>query len=249
MLELPSPNSPAPPPYNQLDPVQHGAAWVRCLSTGRLNENGLLVTDSPSGGAGLLVDPGSDAGQLLRMVDTSGAEVQAILLTHGHYDHIGAVQALRHELDAPVYLHAAELPVYAGAGALAQQFGESSFQQPDPPDALIRQGQTFRAGGVTLTARELPGHSPGHTVFVGDGFVLAGDTLFRGAIAPTNLPGADRTLLLRGIVRELLHLPPHTVVYPGHGAPTTVGAERGRALFRRWLAEALPHPAASTLSP
>ncbi|MDO4262851.1 MAG: MBL fold metallo-hydrolase [Deinococcus sp.] len=227
----------APPPYHQLDPVQHGAAWVRCLSTGTLNQNCLLVTDAPEFGAGLLIDPGSDAGQILRMVEASGAEVQATLLTHGHYDHIGAADAVRKALEVPVYLHAAELPVYAGAGALAQQFGESDFQQPGPPDALVRQGQTFTAGAASLTARELPGHSPGHTVYVGGGFVLAGDTLFRGAIAPTNLPGADRTLLLRGIVRELLSLPPHTVIYPGHGAPTTVGAERERPLFRRWLAE------------
>lgn len=230
-------NNLAPLPYDQLDPVQHGAAWVRCLSTGTLNENCLLVTDAPEFGAGLLIDPGSDAGQILRMAEASGAEVQATLLTHGHYDHIGAVQAVREALKVPVWLHPGELDMYAGAGALAQLLGETDFQQPAPPDALLRQGQTFTAGGVTLSARELPGHSPGHTVFVGDGFVLAGDTLFRGAIAPTNLPGADRTLLLHGIVRELLSLPPHTVIYPGHGAPTTVGAERERPLFRRWLAQ------------
>ncbi|GHF92593.1 hydrolase [Deinococcus piscis] len=228
----------APPPYDQLDPVQHGAAWVRCLSTGTLNENCLLVTDAPEFGTGLLIDPGSDASQILRMVEASGAEVQATLLTHGHYDHIGAVQAVREALEVPVWLHPGELDVYAGAGALAQQFGEDDFEPPAPPDALLRQGQTFTAGGVTLTARELPGHSPGHTVFVGDGFVLAGDTLFRGAIAPTDLPGADRSQLLGGIVHELLSLPPHTVIYPGHGAPTTVSAERDRPLFRRWLAGA-----------
>ena len=104
-----------------------------------------------------------------------------------------------------------------------------------PPDGWTAQGQVFRAGELELTARELPGHSPGHVVLVGEGFVCAGDTLFAGAIAPTDRPGADRAALLAGIVRELLTLPPQTVIYPGHGAPTTVAAERERALFRRRL--------------
>lgn len=223
----------APLAYNQLDPVQHGAAWVRCLATGPLNQNCLLVTDAA--GMGLLIDPGSDAQQILRMVQGSGAAVQAMLLTHAHYDHIGAVQPLREELDVSVYLHPAELDNYVGAAALAQTFGVTNFQPPALPDKAIHQGQVFTAGAVTLTARELPGHSPGHVVWVGDGFVLAGDTLFAGAIAPTNLPGADRSQLIAGIVRELLSLPPDTVIYPGHGAPTTVGAERGQPLFRRHL--------------
>ncbi|WP_261664442.1 MBL fold metallo-hydrolase [Deinococcus sp. Marseille-Q6407] len=225
-----------PPPYNQLEPVQHGAAWVRVLSTGLLNENCVLVTDAPSGGCGFLVDPGSDAAQILRMLDSSGAEVQALLLTHGHFDHIGAVQEVREALKVPVYLHPLDGAIYAGSADLAGLLGAADFQQPAPPDAPLRQGQVLTAGGLTLTVRELPGHTPGHVVYRGDGFVLSGDTLFPGALAPTNLPGGDRPQLIAGILRELLSLPPDTRLYPGHGRPLSVADGRANPLFRRRLA-------------
>ncbi len=226
-----------PPAFNQLTPRLHGGALVWNLSTGPLNENCLLVRDAASDAA-FLIDPGADAAQISRLVLDAGAEVAAILLTHAHPDHIGAVQPLREEWEVPVYLHPQETAHVLEAPALAAALGMADFVPLALPVQALEDGQTFRAGGLQLTAHHLPGHSPGHVIFAAQGFVLAGDTLFQGAIAPTNRPDADRETLLQGIVRKLLTQPPDTVIYPGHGAPTTAAAERGRPLFRRRLAAA-----------
>ncbi|EYB69023.1 beta-lactamase-like protein [Deinococcus phoenicis] len=214
---------------------EHGAARVWTLPTGPLQENAVLVAGQ--GGEGFLFDPGDDAEEVLALVRGAGVTVRGILLTHGHFDHIGAVQPLREALGVPVYLHPADLPLYRLGAASAARWS-LPFTQPADPDHGIEQGQTFTAGDLTLTARELPGHAPGHVVFVADtgeapGFVVAGDTLFQGSIGRTDLPGGNHPQLIEGIGRELLSLPDETAVYPGHGRATTVGAERRTNLFLR----------------
>lgn len=176
-------------------------------------------------GQGFLFDPGDDAGRILQLVKETGVTVQAILLTHAHFDHIGAVQPVRESLEVPVYLHPADLPLYR-LGAVSAARWNLPFIQPADPDHAIGQDQMFTAGTLQLTARELPGHAPGHVVFSGDGFVIAGDTLFQGSIGRTDLPGGNHPQLIAGIQRELLTLPGHTAVYPGHGDSTTIERER-----------------------
>ncbi|BDP40098.1 hydrolase [Deinococcus aetherius] len=184
------------------------------------------------GGEGFLFDPGDEAERVLALVRGAGVTVRGILLTHAHFDHIGAVQPVREALGVPVSLHTADLPLYRLGAASAARWN-LPFIQPEAPDHEITQGQVFTAGDLALTARELPGHAPGHVVFVGDGFVVAGDTLFQGGIGRTDLPGGNHPQLLAGIARELLSLPDETVVYPGHGPATTVGAERRTNPFLR----------------
>ncbi|WP_199776945.1 MBL fold metallo-hydrolase [Deinococcus sp. NW-56] len=213
-----------------IQPRQHGAARVWSLSTGPLQENAVLVAGA--GHEGFLFDPGDDAARILALVRESGVRVRGILLTHAHFDHIGAVQPVREALGVPVWLHPADLPLYRLGAASAARWN-LPFIQPEAPEHEIRGGQTFTAGDLTLTARELPGHAPGHVVFVGDGFVVAGDTLFQGSIGRTDLPGGNHAQLLDGIARELLSLPDETAVYPGHGPATTVGAERRTNPFLR----------------
>lgn len=214
---------------------QHGPARVWTWPTGPLQENVVLVAGPE--GEGFLFDPGDEPGRVLEMVRDAGVTVRAILLTHAHFDHIGAVQPVRETLRVPVYLHPADQPIYRLGAASAARWN-LPFTQPAAPDHEITGGQTFTAGGLSLTARELPGHAPGHVVFVsgtpaGEGFVVAGDTLFQGSIGRTDLPGGNHPQLLAGIARELLSLPDETVVYPGHGASTTVGAERRSNPFLR----------------
>lgn len=209
---------------------EHGPARVWTLPTGAIQENAVLVAGQD--GEGFLIDPGDDAEALLALVRGSGVTVRGILLTHAHFDHIGAVQPLREALGVPVYLHPADRPLYERGAESAARWN-LPFTQPAAPDAGIAHGQTFQAGDLTLTARELPGHAPGHVVFVGDGFVVAGDTLFQGSIGRTDLPGGNHPQLIEGIGRELLSLPDETAVYPGHGPATTVGAERRTNLFLR----------------
>lgn len=206
-----------------LTPKQHGHARVWLLPTGPLQENCYLAAGPE--GQGFLIDPGDDAGRVLALAQASGVQVQAILLTHGHFDHIGAVQAVREALKVPVYLHPEAAPDYDSGQDRAALFG-LPLTQPAAPDHIIAQDQSFSAGSLTLTARDLPGHAAGHVVFMGDGFVLAGDTLFAGSIGRTDLPGGNHPQLLTGIAAELLTLDGDTVIYPGHGPATTVARER-----------------------
>lgn len=211
-------------------PQHYGSDRVWTMPTGPLQENASLVADAA--GLGFLIDPGDQPERLAAWIQESGVSVQAILLTHAHFDHIGAVQPLRELLGVPVYLHAADLEIYRTGAASAGRW-HLPFVQPADPDHSISQGQTFQAGTLTLTARELPGHAPGHVVFVGNGFVIDGDTLFAGSIGRTDLPGGNHPQLLAGIERELLSLPDDTVLYPGHGEPTTVGREKRSNPFLR----------------
>lgn len=210
---------------------EHGKARVWVLPTGPIQENAVLVAGEEQ--EGFLIDPGDDAEAILALVRDAGVTVRAILLTHAHFDHIGAVQPVREALGVPVYLHPAELPIYRLGAASAARWN-LPFRQPADPEEEITQGQVLTAGNLRLTARELPGHSPGHVVFVAEtGFVVAGDTLFQGSIGRTDLPGGNHPQLIEGIRRELLSLPDETAIYPGHGAATTVGAERRKNLFLR----------------
>lgn len=201
----------------------HGSVRIWSLSTGPLQENALLVAGADD--QGFLFDPGDDASRILALVRATGVTVQAILLTHAHFDHIGAVQPVREALKVPVYLHPADLPLYRLGADSAGRWG-LPFTQPADPEHPIAQGQAFTAGDLKLIARELPGHAPGHVVFVGDGFVIAGDTLFAGGIGRTDLPGGNHPQLLAGIRQELFTLPGDTYVYPGHGGYTTIDREK-----------------------
>lgn len=203
---------------------EYGPLRVATLATGPLQENAVLVWDAATL-QGYLIDPGDEAQRLLAWVRGLGVQVQAIVLTHGHFDHIGAVEALRHELKVGVHLHAGDLPLYRLGGESAARYG-LPFTQPADPDHTLTQGQTLPLGNSVLTVRELPGHAPGHIVLTAPGFVIAGDTLFESGVGRSDLPGGNHQQLIDGIQKELMTLSDDTAVYPGHGRPTTVGRER-----------------------
>ena len=197
---------------------------MRILSrtVGLLEENSYLVVDDATHEA-VLIDPGDDAGVLIDMIRESDAQLRGIWITHGHLDHIGAVSAIRREYDVPVYLHAADRPVYEAQSFFAQAYG-MPFEQPDAADADVAHGDVMRVGSLAFDVHHTPGHSPGHVIFVGHGVMLGGDVLFAGSIGRTDLPLANPAHMAETLdfVRTL---PPETIVYPGHGAPTTSGAE------------------------
>ncbi|MFT2722002.1 MBL fold metallo-hydrolase [Deinococcus sp. A31D244] len=204
-------------------PFTHGPLRVWSLATGPIQENTVLIAGEQ--GQGFLIDPGDDAGRIATLIAGSGVTVTGILLTHAHFDHIGAVQPLREQLGVPVWLHPDDRDLYA-LGAQSAARWNLPFTQPAAPDQDITDGQTFTAGDLTLSAHHLPGHAPGHVVFRAPGVVIAGDTLFQGGIGRTDLPGGNHPQLLSGIRAQLLTLPDDTAVYPGHGPCTTVGHER-----------------------
>ncbi len=192
-------------------------------TVGPFQENSYLVVDEETGDA-VMIDPGADAERLLEMLDESGATLRAIWLTHGHLDHIGAISAIRRRHPVPVHLHPLDRPVYDAQSFFAQSYG-LPFEQPDAPDVELRHGDVARVGNLSFDVIHTPGHSPGHVIFNGHGVSLGGDVLFAGSIGRTDLPLANPTHMARSL-QTMSALPPATVVYPGHGARTTVDAER-----------------------
>ncbi|GAA6733239.1 MBL fold metallo-hydrolase [Thermus oshimai] len=188
------------------------------LTVGPLGENAYLV-ETPEGAA--LIDPGDEAQRILDLAQKLGLTPKAILLTHAHFDHLGAVAPLVEALDLPVYLHPLDLPLYERAEEAAALWG---FSIPKPPLPVKPLEEGMRLFGFTVW--HLPGHSPGHVAFLHPDppLALSGDLLFRGSIGRYDLPGADPKALFRSLKR-LLTLPPETRILPGHGPETTLGLE------------------------
>ncbi|MDW8425367.1 MAG: MBL fold metallo-hydrolase [Meiothermus sp.] len=190
------------------------------LAVGPLQENTyLLVGES---GRGAIVDPGDEPERILAEVGRVGLHPEAILLTHAHFDHVGAVAPLVEALGLPVYLHPADLPLYHNAAQNAARWGLSIPPPPKPVEPLA-EGQRLDFG-LGLEVLFLPGHAPGHVGFYQPGHLVSGDVLFRGGIGRYDLPGSDPQALFASL-QKLTGLPPQTVVYPGHGPLTTLAEE------------------------
>ena len=195
---------------------------IETLTVGPLQENCYLLVDDAAARA-VVVDPGAEGDRIAAAVRATGAELQAIWLTHAHFDHVGGIEALRRHRDGPVLLHPADAPLYDRAALSAASYG-LSLEQPAPADGPLAEGDRVIVGALAFDVLHLPGHAPGHVAFVGHGVALAGDCLFAGSVGRTDLPLADPRQLGRSLDR-LAALPPETVVYPGHGPATTIGAE------------------------
>jgi hydroxyacylglutathione hydrolase len=199
------------------------------LTVGPFEENCYLVVDESSQRA-VLIDPGDEASRIIRMVRESAATLDAIWLTHAHIDHIGAVAAVKGEWDVPVYLHPADAPLYA-AGARQAAFYGLPFDQPDPPERALADGDRVRVGSLEFEVMHTPGHSPGLVVFHGHGVALAGDLLFAGSIGRTDLPLSSPAAMDASLRRIMSHLHDDVVVHPGHGPSTSIGTERSSNPF------------------
>lgn len=200
---------------------------VRCFEGGPFQENAYLVS-CPVTGRAAAVDPGGGTPALLEAVARDGLDLEAILLTHAHLDHVDGIPGVRQQFpDVPVYLHPRDRPIYDAAPEQAALFG---LPAPDlPPETRdLKVGVPFRIGEVTLDVRLAPGHAPGHVLFLSRSLeaALVGDVIFRGSIGRTDLPGGDTATLLNSIREEILTLPGETRLYPGHGPDTTVEMER-----------------------
>ncbi len=177
----------------------------------------------------VVIDPGLEPDAILEHLSSAGLTVAAILNTHGHADHIAGNAALKEAFpQAPLLIGAGDAFMLADAEAnLSAPFG-LALTSP-PADRVLREGDVVEVAGMRLEVLDVPGHSPGHVVFVHRGrpcSVFGGDVLFRGGVGRYDFPGGDGGLLLAGIRGKLFALPDDTVVYPGHGPVTTVGHER-----------------------
>ncbi len=173
-----------------------------------------------------VIDPGDDPERVLATLRRLNARPVAIVNTHGHFDHVQGVDAVRHAAHIPFWIHEAERDVLAQGPARAQALFGVALPLSPVPDRWLQDGDRLQVGSLALTVRHTPGHSPGGVCLVGDGLAFVGDTLFAGSIGRTDIPGADLETLLTSIARVLLPLPDGTVCYPGHGPETTIGEER-----------------------
>jgi len=200
---------------------------VRAFTGGGFAENGYLAICTDTG-ATVAVDPGAAAQGMVDALAQESLELQAILLTHAHLDHVEGVHLVREAAPgAPIWLHPADLGLYRALPQQAAAFGLAVHPQPEP-DHELAAGQRFTFGSCAFDVRFAPGHAPGHVIFVAPdaGLALVGDVVFQGSIGRTDLPGGDFYTLMRSIREQVLTLPDDTVLHPGHGPSTTVGDER-----------------------
>lgn len=180
----------------------------------------------------VVVDPGDEPEVLLRRLDELGKTPEAILNTHGHLDHVAGNAALRARFDVPILMHPGDRFLVDGFAEQAAMFG-LRLQAPPPPDGELVPGRPFVFGDCSLDVLFTPGHSPGHVTLVRGKDAVSGDVLFAGSIGRTDLPGGDLDTLLDTIDRVLVPLGDDTVIHPGHGPSTTIGAERRTNPFLR----------------
>jgi hydroxyacylglutathione hydrolase len=199
------------------------AMTIKRLVVGHLSANCWLI-GGPSG-AGLVIDPGGNADLIRRAIDEVRLDIELIVLTHGHSDHIAALYEVREQTGAEVAIHAQDADFLEGYGTMSSQFG-ISYRTPHPPDRLLRDNDAISTAGLNFTVVHTPGHTPGSICLLSGDRVFTGDTLFRRGIGTTLMPGSSRPQLINSIQTRLMTLPDETIVYPGHGRETTIGAER-----------------------
>lgn len=204
-------------------------ATITTLPLGPLQTNGYLIS---SADCAVMVDPGGDAHLVVSEIKRQGVTLEAIWLTHTHFDHVGGVTDVLKEFDVPVLLHPDGAELLALADASAHAYG-LPFTPPPTTFTPLRAGDELTVGDVSVRVLLTPGHAPGHCAFYfpKEGVVLSGDALFQGSIGRTDMPFADHATLIRSITEQLLVLPDETIVLSGHGPATTIGDERAHNPF------------------
>ncbi|MDQ0156396.1 MBL fold metallo-hydrolase [Robertmurraya andreesenii] len=174
----------------------------------------------------LIFDPGEEGSKLIRHLEQRKLTPLAILLTHAHFDHIGAVDDIRNRYHIPVYLHEQEKGWLMDPALNGSQFFMMGPIKVNPADHVINGEGKMEVGDFSFEVFATPGHSPGSvSYYFEDGFVVSGDALFQGSIGRTDLPGGNHEVLIKSIHEKLLVLPEETQVLPGHGPTTTIESE------------------------
>jgi hydroxyacylglutathione hydrolase len=194
---------------------------------GMLACNCSILGDETTGDA-VVIDPGDDIERVHKVLAQHHLHAKYIVATHAHIDHVGGIAKLQQATGAGVLMHQADLPLYQNLAQQAEWLGVPS-PGVAPVDQFLKEGDTLRCGALTLEVLHTPGHSPGGISLHLPGEnprIFSGDTLFQGSIGRTDLWGGSLEEILRSIRQRLLIFPDQTPVFPGHGAPTTIGEER-----------------------
>lgn len=212
--------------------------WER-LVVGPIESNCYLLYDRPEGEAAV-IDPGGDAGRILEAIERRALRVTSILLTHTHFDHIGALAQVHQATEASILVHEAEAGWIDDPSLNLSENLQGLLPEPvrgPRPHRTLRGGEQLRVAGHPIHVLATPGHTPGGLSFwlPSFGWVFTGDALFKASIGRTDLPGGNLAQLLEAIRRSLLTLPDETVILPGHGPESTIGQERRTNPFLREL--------------
>src|SRR5918997_3980936 len=204
---------------------------VRSLTVGPVQEN-CHIARHDGGAQAVVIDPGDEAPRLLEAIRALGVEVAGILLTHTHFDHVGAVAPLARETGAEVWCPELEVPILADVMRYVPWPGIGPYEAYDA-DHTVAGGETLQLAGMDIDVLFTPGHSPGHVTYSvpAEQAVFSGDVLFEGSIGRTDLPGGDHATLMRTLAALVESLSEETVVYPGHMGNTTIGRERAANPF------------------
>ena len=196
---------------------------IKELVVGPLQVNCYLVGCEETK-VGIVIDPGGDTPSITSQIEALGLKTNCIINTHGHIDHIAGNRGVKEVTCAPIAIHRLDAPwLTSPQGGLALLLGAT----PGPPaEVLLEEGDEVRFGHIVLKVLHTPGHTPGGISLWGEGVVFTGDTLFHNGVGRTDLPGGDFKTLVQIIKAKLFTLPEETIVYPGHGPPTTIGREK-----------------------
>jgi hydroxyacylglutathione hydrolase len=234
---------------------------VRMLTVGPVQENAYIVRASGTDPRALLVDPGEEPQRLLEAIEVLGVKIEAILITHCHFDHIGAVAPLARATGAPVYCPQIEVPLLTDVMSWTPP-GFGPFESWEP-EHTVAGGERLSLAGIDVEVLFTPGHSPGHVTYAiapasqpagevasgaegaldGAQALLSGDVLFQGSVGRVDLPGGDWNVLESSIATLLERFPGETTVHPGHMGVTTLGRERDTNPFLSELRDRGPQPA------
>jgi hydroxyacylglutathione hydrolase len=209
---------------------------VRTFTVGPVQENCHIARRDGATEA-IVVDPGDEAPRLLEAIEALGLDVAAILLTHTHFDHVGAVAPLARATGAEVWCPELELEVLADIMRFVPWPGFGPFESYDAEHSVAG-GERLELAGLEIDVLFTPGHSPGHVTYAvgAEQAIFSGDVLFAGSVGRTDLPGGDHATLMRSLGVLVESLPGETVVYPGHMGNTTIGRERATNPFLAQLA-------------
>ena len=203
------------------------ALKVLTIPTAPIEENCYIAYDEESKEA-LVIDPGNEGEKIFSLLKGEDLKVQTILLTHGHWDHIGAVEELRRKLEVPVQIHGDDASMLTDSRQNLYAFMSGGRMEGEPADKVFREGAIFACGAYSFKVIHTPGHTPGGCCFYCQeaGVLFSGDSLFAEEIGRCDFPGGSLSSLVGSLKEQILCLPEETKVYPGHGPATRVGWER-----------------------
>jgi len=201
---------------------------VNRYELGPIGTNCYVVRADDSAAEAVVIDPGADAPRILEELGALGARCTAILITHGHWDHLGAVADLADATGAPVHMAEEERLLLEDLNSFTPPGVDL---RPYTPDVLLQGDELLELAGMSFETLRVPGHSPAHLAYFTGGALFSGDVVFAGSVGRTDLPGSDWATLVESIRMLGERFPPGTVIYSGHGAKTTLGAELVRNPF------------------